>query len=503
MYFQLNSFFLISFLSFIDVPRIFADETIPPITSPPITAAPVTSAPVEQSPKSDFRCGVTEHGSRQNCGRKCTFNSECEVGEYCWGTFPSFCYLSDSETTVAEVRKSDYRCGVDEVDSRTNCGKLCTLNNDCGTKEFCWSTFANKCYLGIQQANARQTNTELLPRSDFRCGLNEFDSRTNCGTLCTTNNDCGTNEYCWGTFSNRCYISELNLNNSVPNTSEPVTAGTTAGTTDPLDSSLRCGIDERDARENCGKMCVFSSECGNEEYCWRTFVNTCPTTISSSQPTTTAPTTTAPTTTLPTTASPTNTPPTTASPVTTTVAPLSTTISPTNTPPTTASPVTPTTAPLMTTAPITAAPITLVPITPAPILITSAPVTAGPVAGEITPSPISSFPPRSDYRCGMTEEDSRTNCGLLCTSNGDCDLIKGEYCWTTFPNKCYLPVGSSSAENNLPTIPEDAKPKSDFRCGTSEADARGNCKKTCLTKNDCESDEFCYATLPNFCYTKD
>jgi len=99
----------------------------------------------------------------------------------------------------------------------------------------------------------------------------------------------------------------------------------------------------------------------------------------------------------------------------------------------------------------------------------------------------------SDYRCGINEEDSRTRCGKVCTVLTDCDRNKGEYCWSTFPNKCYLRV------DDIP-VQEDVTARSDFRCGTSEVDARVNCGKKCQNKLDCESDEYCFHTLSNICY---
>eukprot|EP00548_Thalassiothrix_antarctica_P018143 CAMPEP_0194181354 /NCGR_PEP_ID=MMETSP0154-20130528/20068_1 /TAXON_ID=1049557 /ORGANISM="Thalassiothrix antarctica, Strain L6-D1" /LENGTH=248 /DNA_ID=CAMNT_0038897303 /DNA_START=76 /DNA_END=822 /DNA_ORIENTATION=- len=197
------------------------------------------------------------------------------------------------------------------------------------------------------------------PRPDFRCGTNENHARTTCGRICLYLNDCDFGEYCWGTFPNTCYASELALN----------------------------GYETDETRQTTESM--------------------------------------------------------------------------------------------------TDAPITL------------APITAAPTAS----SPVSAFPPRSDYRCGVNEEDSRTNCGKLCVNRNDCDINMGEYCWSTFPNKCYLPPAPT--DGNTISIPEDAVPKSDFRCGINEGDARGNCGKVCGSKIDCESSEHCFATLANFCYAKE
>lgn len=55
----------------------------------------------------------------------------------------------------------------------------------------------------------------------------------------------------------------------------------------------------------------------------------------------------------------------------------------------------------------------------------------------------------------------------------------------------------------LGVLPPDKQPREDRRCGASELDARGNCKKLCMDNVDCEvAGEFCQSTFLNYCHIK-
>jgi len=222
---------------------------------------------------------------------------------------------------------------------------------------------------------------------------------------------------------------------SAPFTSPPITlAPENSVLTFTSKADFRCGSNEYEARMNCGKVCIYQSDCKGDEYCWGTFPNICyanehkpqnPEAISSE-----------------------------------------------------------TDAPAPSKMP-----------TSAPIAARSEAITADPTV-QATQSQMSGFLPVSDYRCGVNEEDSRTSCGKVCTVNTDCDRNKGEYCWSTFANKCYLQLDDLPAHEDLET-------KADFRCGINEVDARVNCGKICEHKIDCENDEYCFQTQLNVCHIKE
>lgn len=420
MHFQLKSLFLFLFYGTIDLPKTFAEDTT---SSVPYTTAPVTFAPFT-SPSQPINNIVPLTASPITSAPI----TSAPITTSAVTDIPVFVASSFSPSEFSP--KSDYRCGVTEYDSRTNCGKLCTFNSDCNNGEFCWGTFPNKCYV----SNLSMNN----PEADFESVTPESPSKP----------------------------TTMVMPSSVPANFIPNPTTPTSSTTSPLKSDFRCGINEEDSRTNCGKVCIFQSDCNSGEYCWSTFPNTCYISVRQAGSPTAPRESIA---SLPFTASP------------LTIAPV--TLGPIASAPTITS------SPVTTTAPITTAP-----------FITSAPVVPSPAA--VAPfSLVSTFPPKSDFRCGINEEDSRTNCGKLCIFISDCDSDNGEYCWSTFPNKCYannLPVAPSQVD----PFPTDVEPKSDLRCGTSEADARANCKKECGTKVDCKSDEYCFATLPNYCHAK-
>merc|ERR1712176_584241 len=53
-------------------------------------------------------------------------------------------------------------------------------------------------------------------------------------------------------------------------------------------------------------------------------------------------------------------------------------------------------------------------------------------------------------------------------------------------------------------IVDDWVVSTESRCGTSEADARGNCRGTCATTSDCNVQEgqLCWNVHPNYCGSK-
>jgi len=94
-------------------------------------------------------------------------------------------------------------------------------------------------------------------------------------------------------------------------------------------------------------------------------------------------------------------------------------------------------------------------------------------------------------RCGASESKARSGCAKVCDSQGDCG--SGEWCWEVHPNYC----------GSLPDKIYDGTPELDStpRCGTSELDARGLCKNTCVSDADCDRTigEMCLGVNENYC----
>jgi len=97
-----------------------------------------------------FRCGVTEVDARSNCKKKCTHHVQCADGEECWGIQLNYCNtFEEGEHPVCtdlDLADNDARCGVDETSARSHCGPKCESDSDCpGPFEFCYPTLLNLC----------------------------------------------------------------------------------------------------------------------------------------------------------------------------------------------------------------------------------------------------------------------------------------------------------------------------------------------------------------------
>lgn len=204
----------LSILASLHAPFIAFAEASPsfaPVTAAPFTDAPVTSSPVV--PMSDYRCGVDEEDARLNCGQLCTVNTDCETGAFCWGTFPNTCYANSPLASLNPVPsppipthlkpRSDFRCGVSEVDARSNCKSECTTAADCEPGEFCWTTFENYCHMMPDgHPLCDHSESEQIIR---RCGYDEQAARSFCGNTCSDELDCTVpGEMCFPVQLNLC-----------------------------------------------------------------------------------------------------------------------------------------------------------------------------------------------------------------------------------------------------------------------------------------------------------
>jgi hypothetical protein len=133
-----------------------------PSSLPALTASPAeVILPTDKQARSDYRCGVTEVDARGNCGKECTPGvTSCATGEYCLSTFANYCHIKpqphpfcpDKEYGEEIIR----RCGFQELDARGYCGKDCTSSSECGTNESCFPVQRNFCdCFEKQDANSR------------------------------------------------------------------------------------------------------------------------------------------------------------------------------------------------------------------------------------------------------------------------------------------------------------------------------------------------------------
>eukprot|EP00548_Thalassiothrix_antarctica_P020464 CAMPEP_0194194442 /NCGR_PEP_ID=MMETSP0154-20130528/75584_1 /TAXON_ID=1049557 /ORGANISM="Thalassiothrix antarctica, Strain L6-D1" /LENGTH=310 /DNA_ID=CAMNT_0038918873 /DNA_START=114 /DNA_END=1046 /DNA_ORIENTATION=+ len=194
-----------------------APFTAPPITGSPVTNAPVTGTPVDTAPslsksdhllKFDLRCGIDSFDAKDNCGNICQFSMDCAPGTFCFSTWNT-CYLQEDDVTPAPISppqsqpKSDFRCGVTEVDARSNCKAECTTLNDCSIGEYCWGTHVNYCHMmPIGHPQCDHSTAENVER---HCGYDEVRARGFCAPSCINDVDCQ------GTLGERCYPVHLNL----------------------------------------------------------------------------------------------------------------------------------------------------------------------------------------------------------------------------------------------------------------------------------------------------
>eukprot|EP00548_Thalassiothrix_antarctica_P012464 CAMPEP_0194159258 /NCGR_PEP_ID=MMETSP0152-20130528/77725_1 /TAXON_ID=1049557 /ORGANISM="Thalassiothrix antarctica, Strain L6-D1" /LENGTH=583 /DNA_ID=CAMNT_0038868801 /DNA_START=483 /DNA_END=2234 /DNA_ORIENTATION=+ len=478
-----------------------------PVNPPlePLSAASV----IESPPKSDFRCGRDEEDSRTNCGKVCVYTTDCTViGETCWGTFPNTCYTD--ELPVVEQTANPVS-SMPLTDSPTTAVPT-TLSPI--TSAPVKTTFApiNTSTITISPVNSTPLTdspvttapTTLRPITSLPVKITFAPVKITSAPVTTT--------------------SAPVMTTSAPITLAPVTLAPIiiapiiiADPTSGPDTEPRlCPEVPPDGCSICGEgKCVGAPDnifefpgqpiisCGILESVGLggsiplaqcegiTSIEPlkaceCRDSVAPIAPTS-AP------------VDPTSAPvDSTSAPVDPTAAP----VDPTSTPvdPTSA-PVDPTSAPVdITSAPVDITPAPVDP-TSAPVDPTQAPISTTPVTtnDSVPPPPVLESPPRSDFRCGINEEDSRVNCGRVCIFNSDCE--GGEYCWSTFPNTCYAnSLPPASTQDNPPLDSENLEAISDFRCGTSEAVARGNCKSTCITQATCNLGEYCWATLPNYCH---
>ena len=111
-------------------------------------------------PEFGFRCGITEVDARSNCKPECTHANDCSDGEDCWGIQLNYCNaFTEGEHPVCtelDIADTDSRCGFDEAAARGYCGPKCTSDDECGSGEFCFPTLLNLCECNLE-TNAEES----------------------------------------------------------------------------------------------------------------------------------------------------------------------------------------------------------------------------------------------------------------------------------------------------------------------------------------------------------
>ena len=117
----------------------------------PVDEDIVKSSPLPEGlkPEFGFRCGITEVDARSNCKKECTHLIQCDAGEECWGVQLNYCHtferLQHPVCTDLDTADNDSRCGVDEASARGHCGPKCVSDSECGDGEYCFPTLLNLC----------------------------------------------------------------------------------------------------------------------------------------------------------------------------------------------------------------------------------------------------------------------------------------------------------------------------------------------------------------------
>ena len=116
------------------------------IKDPDPEASPL---PFSLQPVFDFRCGINETDARSNCGKRCTHHVQCSDGQECWGVQLNYCNTFDEGThpvcTDLDRAESHPRCGLDEASARGHCGPKCTYDDECPGLERCFDVMENLC----------------------------------------------------------------------------------------------------------------------------------------------------------------------------------------------------------------------------------------------------------------------------------------------------------------------------------------------------------------------
>jgi hypothetical protein len=136
-------------------------SSLPSLTGNP-TSTPVL--PEELLPRSDFRCGITELDARGNCHQECSKDiSICGEGEECWPTFTNYCHIKpEGHPECDDLEKGDEvirRCGFEEIDARGYCGKGCLNSAECNKDEYCYPVQRNFCQCFDEQDKEAATPT--------------------------------------------------------------------------------------------------------------------------------------------------------------------------------------------------------------------------------------------------------------------------------------------------------------------------------------------------------
>lgn len=171
-------------------------------------------------------------------------------------------------------------------------------------------------------------------------------------------------------------------------------------------------------------------------------------------------------------------------------------------------PVAPSTkAPTVVLPPTTPAPVSEAPIYKAPPAQPTAPIApvaptapvnppTDPVSAAPTPSPVDAeeFCGNGSVGNGVCE-----NSNLCCSEWGWCG-VTSDHCDGQDNEPTSAPA--TTAAPVMPTNNDDWILSTEPRCGVDEADARGNCRNTCASSEDCDPGQACWVVHANYCGSK-
>jgi len=134
--------------------------------------------PNSLQPEFGFRCGVTEVDARSNCKSQCTHHIQCAEGEECWGVQLNYCNTFEEGEhpicTDLDLADNDSRCGFDEASARGYCGNKCGSDDECGEGEFCFPTLLNLCECHLDDTKPEESEENTIVFSQAKALISPY-----------------------------------------------------------------------------------------------------------------------------------------------------------------------------------------------------------------------------------------------------------------------------------------------------------------------------------------
>ena len=113
------------------------------------------------------RCGSEWATAAAHCGRPCSADADCEVGELCFADLP-------------QLPCASRRCGTGWADANSRCGAFCATDAQCLTQ-------GEGCFGALTTAAC----------ASVRCGTSFSDADGKCGSFCPRGDECPEGERCF------------------------------------------------------------------------------------------------------------------------------------------------------------------------------------------------------------------------------------------------------------------------------------------------------------------